>query len=898
MFVPSPTYYYYTAILCGGGVTIPFRSTDPNLADHCDVVKLYCDVCGGSIQCFDNITPSFIPNTNDLISCHTTCLDCYDSPTFTYSIELCSGIYAGTTYSITLDDASLLTTGNYYIFFYTGSPLLDGINCWKVNGISEFSPDYTGVSNLSGSGFEDCNTCLGLPTPTPTNTPTQTETPTQTPSYTPTPTQTPTVTSTPSQTPTTTPTQTQTPSATPLICGYGLVTGNYYYTDCCGELIQGSTKDYFTVTLDYTKPFFGVTLLNSPAVQVCPTPTQTPTNTVSPTPSITPSITPTNTPTTTLTSTPTPTPSNRPAVRYKNDCEPLTLFPLGVECNVVQQPTTSNSNDGILTLIVTGGTSPYSFYWSNGQRSQTLVGIPQGEYLCYVVDFYGDFTATTVCSLFGPTEPTTPTPTTTPTVTPSGVCPKLCFFAYNEFSQYGLWQFECNGSHNGRTKWTNGTYNIVWDGVKWIIVQNDLQTPLVINGGGIFVSSDPSNIPLASWVTNGGSLDYLITITEGECGAYVPLQAYVTVQNATCDGAQSCDGTITITPQFGVPPYSYSINNGVTWQNSNFFFNLCPNTYTVITQDSDLNSVSSIVTVSYNEPPTTYQISINLLQDQTQVVSGPNSNTTTTYLTVTSNPPIPQGCTLTFDLNFSSLKTINGPGSGTINDTINVYQNNISIAPVSVQAPVTIVNPRPNCSPESQTVSTEFESYYCELGGAKTVTFNTQSGLLITAGQISQNNCLTELLQTIYVNITNLQLKGCICSTAVANPEQYPAVDNSVSYTPIVYGATIDLGAPICKYNDCNNYSVCSVLYSIVTFNAPPGSYVTITVLTPSTTTLTIINNDPLNARLVYTELDPSAGPVTFTLELRNSLGQILTTATSSLSHKASWYNLPYCEFA
>ena len=74
------------------------------------------------------------------------------------------------------------------------------------------------------------------PTPTMTNTPTNTKTPTPTPTNTKTPTPTPTNTPTQTKTPTNTPTQTQTPSSPPIICGLGLTTGTYYYTNCCNIL--------------------------------------------------------------------------------------------------------------------------------------------------------------------------------------------------------------------------------------------------------------------------------------------------------------------------------------------------------------------------------------------------------------------------------------------------------------------------------------------------------------------------------------------------------------------------------------------------------------------------------------------------------------------------------------
>jgi len=298
------------------------------------------------------------------------------------------------------------------------------------------------------------------PTPNPTTTLTTTPTPTTTTTLTATPTQTSTLTATPTNTRTPNPT----PSTTPIICGEGVTTGSYYYTDCCGNFQQG-TDVKLLVTMDYTKPSNGITILYSPASVTCPTPTPTVTPTLTPTNTTTPTITPTSTTTPTLTRTPTQTPTNSQVVRLKNDCDVFTLFEMGVRCNPISQPKTSTSLDGILSLIVTGGTSPYSYYWAGGQRSQTLIGVPQGTYEVVVVDYYGDYTATTFCSLLAPTATITPSPTATPTVTPSGTAPQLCFIAIGPTQDlsYGPWQFVGNGSKNGKTTWTNnGDYNITW----------------------------------------------------------------------------------------------------------------------------------------------------------------------------------------------------------------------------------------------------------------------------------------------------------------------------------------------------------------------------------------------------------------------------------------------------
>jgi gliding motility-associated-like protein len=66
-------------------------------------------------------------------------------------------------------------------------------------------------------------------------------------------------------------------------------------------------------------------------------------------------------------------------------------------------------------------------------------------------------------------------------------------------------------------------------------------------------------------------------------------------------GCNTNDGTITVTPLSGLPPYEYSIDNGTTFQNSNVFFHLGPGTYGIFVKDGN-----GCITAPWSTPTTSY----------------------------------------------------------------------------------------------------------------------------------------------------------------------------------------------------------------------------------------------------------------------------------------------------
>ena len=676
----------------------------------------------------------------------------------------------------------------------------------------------TGYINYNGILLYPCEL---TPAPSVTLTPFPTRTPNHTPSNTPTNTVTPTVTRTPNPTPT----------PTAIICGSGLTTSqNFYYTDCCGNLVTAKGNVGTVVRLNYTQPYNGITKLNVPATTTCPTPTPTRTSTQTPTVTQTPTYTPTNTSTPDVTPSPTPTVSVSKVYSLKNDCDVITLFDMGVNCNIIQNPSNQYSNDGVLSLNVTGGTSPYSYYWAGGQRSKTLVGIPEGPYEVMVVDYYGDYSSTTICNLFAPSQTPTQTITPTPTITPSPVWGDLCFTYVDLSTSYGPIQFTPYGNANGKPTWT-GTYQGSLLLIQWSSASGRWEISGLPFTTGFPVNYNQGNIPTGNWALLGGSGKPIITTVQGVCPPVIPLSISLNSQNSTCPGFKNCDGSISIYAFNGVPPYSYSINNGLTYQSSGIFNGLCANNYTVIVQDSDGNTANGgVVPVGAANAAINYTISTQLLN----VVSySPQNEVASWKLNIT--PPLPVGATITFQLKVNATQKVNTPGAGTIVNTTTVKKNGVVLSqPTVATASNTLI--RQNCSPNTTTTTSKTQIYALTMSHGDTITGTSSSVLTITTGAVSPNGCITTLQQDILVSIygnAGLTGKGT-CGEAIGNPTAQGIVNHTLASSTSVNPISLRTltGTTSCNGGQTGVYGTTS-LQTIYT-NASPGFVDGATVYTNS----------------------------------------------------------------
>lgn len=495
-------------------------------------------------------------------------------------------------------------------------------------------------------------------------------------------------------------------------------------------------------------------------------------------------------------------PTVSPTYVLKNECEPFTLFDMGVQCEIITQPSSQTSYDGSLGLIITGGTTPYTITWDNGQIGKVLTNIPAGTYGVTVVDYYGDYTARTFCELVAPTVTPTATPTMTPTPSATPTYPDICFIMKYGLTTYGPYQFVINGNQNGKPTWnyTSGStvYNVIWNTgtTRWELQGWNMS-------GGTLVSTTTSSVPLNGWYEVGAANNPQITVTQGTCPTYVPLSVTYSTTNSSCSGGQ-CNGSIIITAGGGVSPYTYSINGGATFQTSSTFLNLCPQTYSVITKDSLGNTATTPITVGTSGTLVTY--TINAYNISTQTIS-PSSKLATFGINI--SPPLPSGTTISFQLVVSATQYINLPGTGTTSNTTSLYKNNVLQIPSSSTSTSATGLPRQFCAPYTYDQYSQTQTYNLTITAGDVITGTTSSILTITNGQIGSNGCVTELEQDIIITTSSPTTNGCTCCNVVNDSVTQGGIINHIlkygqsggggsqaSYTINAFGLPLTPGSP------------------------------------------------------------------------------------------------------
>lgn len=464
--------------------------------------------------------------------------------------------------------------------------------------------------------------------------------------------------------------------------------------------------------------------------------------------------------------------------KYQNECDVLTIFPLGVEC-LTQNPTTASSFDGVASLYITGGTPPYIIQWDNGNYSQTLTNLGTGQYTAVVTDFYGDFTANTVCNVIAPSP--TPTMTPTPTPTPLPHIPNLCLVlegrvGYTPYLE--TFNFSYNGYVNGYPSWTTTPpeLDLVWNNVsnQWEILGLTILNPAQL------INTNPAIPPYAGWQQIGynpsmNSLNLLpngVQLLEGSCSTQNILSFSVTTNNPTCETINQLnicqgDGSIIFNIIDGTPPYSYSIDGINFFPNQPIFSNLCSGNYFPTVLDGAGQTFTQNVTLIQPPPQQLYTVTLFLNQNSSS-------------FNVTVSPQLPVGASISFDI-VHAKNLIETPQFGTYtwNNVVTVSKAtppapSVLIPPTSSiltsQPPIALLNPQ-ECLDISAVI---FNSTLTTTWSNVTMV----QGDVVT-GTISNPAPFTPIVQkcqsqkhSYQLYLDNVQLNNCLCCnvTVVNHP--------------------------------------------------------------------------------------------------------------------------------
>ncbi|WP_164490308.1 T9SS type A sorting domain-containing protein [Runella sp. SP2] len=227
----------------------------------------------------------------------------------------------------------------------------------------------------------------------------------------------------------------------------------------------------------------------------------------------------------------------------------LTSATTTVRCN--------GGNDGTATVSVSGGTTPYSYVWSNGITSttNTATGLAAGTYTVTVKDANNCQQSTNIT-----------------VVQPAGMVLTPTVVAV-----------KCKGGNDGSASIgvTGGTapYTYAW------------------NGGITSTSNSATGLAAGTYtvtVKDANNCQQMVSISITEPAALV-----LTPSSTAANCAGSTDGTASVAVSGGTAPYSYAWSGGITSTTSTAK-GLAAGTYTVTVKDA--NNCQQTVSITITEP--------------------------------------------------------------------------------------------------------------------------------------------------------------------------------------------------------------------------------------------------------------------------------------------------------
>lgn len=248
-------------------------------------------------------------------------------------------------------------------------------------------------------------------------------------------------------------------------------------------------------------------------------------------------------------------------VTDSHNCTDTVSFTLTEPTAITASITTTNAtcnglNDGTVNLTVGGGTSPYTYLWSESSTTEDLNTVSAGTYTVTITD-------AKLC-----------------TVTATGNVgePTAITLAFNHTDPL------CTGNTNGTAEVTanGGTPGYAYDWA-YTISGND-NSQLANLPAGIY---DVTVVDAANCSVQGS-----VTLTDPPSLN----AALMNKEEISC--ANAADGSVEVSVSGGTPPIQYSWSNGITAPLVN---NLAPGTYNVTV--GDMNGCDTTLQITFIAPP-------------------------------------------------------------------------------------------------------------------------------------------------------------------------------------------------------------------------------------------------------------------------------------------------------
>ncbi|MFH1320191.1 MAG: gliding motility-associated C-terminal domain-containing protein [Bacteroidota bacterium] len=288
----------------------------------------------------------------------------------------------------------------------------------------------------------------------------------------------------------------------------------------------------------------------------------------------------------------------------------------------------NEGSNGSATVTTSGGTTPYTYLWSNGAITQNITGIPSGTYYINVTDANG-------CNANDSITILEPAFTLSTNINSTDV-------SCNGYSTGAIDLTVTGGTTPYYYSWSNGAVTqdltVLSGGIYTVIVTDANNctttdsdtiiepTALIVNTSGTDISCYSACDGTANSLVSGGTLPYtyswntipaqstanisglcdgkyIVTITDANgcitVASYtVDEQTALTtptyINNASCSGA--CDGDAIVITSGGTPPYNY-LWSTTPAQTTTIATGLCAGTYDITVTDTNGCTNTSSITI-------------------------------------------------------------------------------------------------------------------------------------------------------------------------------------------------------------------------------------------------------------------------------------------------------------